>query len=172
MINRRLLPWFIAAELSVIIVFASILILPEIADAFYVFTAVVPFLLAFGGKCAEIMGHHPKVMPLLIGIPAAVSFVILILGVMKDLLDPPLHSPNFAALYFSPFLTKLLAPAIIISVGIEIVILIKRKRSGYTFDENDTAGVLPCIIILTATAGLLWFSASEIRHQLYLNNHI
>ncbi|MBQ3841354.1 MAG: hypothetical protein II820_01550 [Ruminiclostridium sp.] len=171
-LNGRLLPWFIAAELSVIIVFVSILILPETSDSFLVFTASIPFLLAFGGKCAEIKGYHPKVMPLIVGIPAIVSFVILILGIMKDVLDPPLSSANFAAWYFSPFLIKTFVPSIIISVGIEVIILIKRKRSGYSFDETDTAGVLPCIIIVAATAFICWFSAYEIRQQITMNSHI
>lgn len=169
-LNRRLLPWFIAAELSVIIVFVSILILPEMSDSFLVFTASVPFLLAFGGKCAEIKGYHPKVMPLITGIPAVTAIALIIAGVIKDAVDP--FGWVTSELYITPFLTKLFVPAIVISAAIEIIILIKRKKSGYSFDETDTAGVLPCIIILAATAFLCWFSAYGIRHQIALYGNI
>ena len=168
-INRRLFPWFVATELSVIIVFVSMLTLPEKSDAFYVFTASVPFLLAFGGKCAEIKRNHPKVMPLLIGIPAVTAIALIIVGAVKDAVDP--FGWVTSNLYIAPFLMKLLLPAVIISAVMEIIILIRRRKAGYYFDETDTAGVLPCIIIIAATAFLFWFSAYGIRHQIALYGH-
>ena len=169
-LNRRLFPWFLAAEISVIIVFAAILICGEMSDAFFVFTASIPFLLAFGGKCAEIKGDHPKAMPLLIGIPAVIAVVLIIAGAVKDAADP--FGWVNGHLYVAPFLMKLFLPAVIISAVMEIIILIKRRKTGCIFDETDTSGVLPCIIIIAATAVLFWFSAYGIRHQISLYSHI
>ena len=169
-LNRRLLPWFLAAEISVIIVFAAILICKEMSDAVFFFTASIPFLLAFGGKCAEIKGDHPKVMPLLIGVPAVIAAALIIAGAVKDAVEP--FGWVTGHLYIAPFLMKLLLPAVIISAAMEIIIMIKRRKAGYIFDETDTAGVLPCIIIIAATAFLFWFSAYGIRHQTALYSRI
>ncbi len=86
--NRRLLPWFIAAAVSIVAVFTSVLIFADMTLSFNIFAASVPFLLAFAGKCAEIKGYHPKVMPFLIGIPAVIAVVLIIAGSVKDAVDP------------------------------------------------------------------------------------
>ncbi len=144
--NKRLLPWFICVLLSEILFFAAYLVFDDMTEKWRAFYWTLPFYFAFVGKCVEIRGHHPKAMPLLIGIPAGLELIFLIFVLIKDAVDPfDWWSGN---IYIAPFAAWTFLPAIILSAALEILIAVRRKKYQYIFDETDRAGVwLPLVVM-------------------------
>ena len=170
-INKRLLPWFICVLLSEIIFFIAYLVFDDMTEKWRAFYWTLPFYFAFMGKCVEIRGHHPRAMPLLIGIPAGLALIFLIFALIKDTVDP--FGWWSGHLYIAPFVAWTFLPAIVLSAVLEIVIAVRRKKYQYIYDENDRDGVWLPLVLAFSLALMIPYLGSFISYiRIYNFNNI